>query len=309
MPTLYIVPTPIGNLEDITLRPLRILREVSLIAAEDTRTTRVLLDHYAIATPMTSYHEHNKLAKLDTVLDALATGDVALVSDAGMPGISDPGYELIREALAREIPVVALPGPSAVVTALVASGLPTDRFLFVGFLPRRKKALGAALAALASEPGTLVAYESPNRLAATLQAVLDVLGDRPVAVGRELSKLYEEVRRGPASAVLAHFTENPPRGEITLVIGGAGNAPDDAPWDADEVREALQARLDAGESRSVCRSRRRGTGGLEPARRVQPGPGLTAPEGGASPASRYHRARVWMSIGPSHPCRDLIAVH
>lgn len=250
MPTLYIVPTPIGNLEDITLRALRILREASLIAAEDTRTTRVLLDHYAIATPMTSYHEHNKLAKLDTVLDALATGDVALVSDAGMPGISDPGYELIREALAREIPVVALPGPSAVVTALVASGLPTDRFLFVGFLPRRKKALGAALAALASEPGTLVAYESPNRLAATLQAVLDVLGDRPVAVGRELSKLYEEVRRGPASAVLAHFTENPPRGEITLVIGGAGEAPDDAPWDADEVREALQARLDAGESRT-----------------------------------------------------------
>jgi len=184
------------------------------------------------------------------VLDALTTGDVALVSDAGMPGISDPGYELIREALARQIPVVALPGPSAVVTALVASGLPTDRFLFVGFLPRRKKALGAALAALASEPGTLVAYESPNRLAATLQAVLDVLGDRPVAVGRELSKLYEEVRRGPASAVLAHFTENPPRGEITLVIGGAGNAPDDAPWDADEVREALQARLDAGESRT-----------------------------------------------------------
>ena len=230
MPTLYIVPTPIGNLEDITLRALRILREASLIAAEDTRTTRVLLDHYAIATPMTSYHEHNKLAKLDTVLDALATGDVALVSDAGMPGISDPGCELIREALAREIPVVALPGPSAVVTALVASGLPTDRFLFVGFLPRRKKALGAALAALASEPGTLVAYESPNRLAATLQAVLDVL----------------------ASAMLAHFTETPPRGEITLVIGGAGNAPDDAPWDADEVREALQARLDAGESRSAA---------------------------------------------------------
>ena len=243
MSTLYIVPTPIGNLEDITLRALRILGEASLIAAEDTRTTRVLLDHYAITTPMTSYHEHNKLAKLDSLLDALAGGDVALVSDAGMPGISDPGYELIREALARDVPVVVLPGPSAVVTALVVSGLPTDRFLFVGFLPRRKKALHAALAALASEPGTLVAYESPNRLAATLQAVLDVLGDRPVAVGRELSKLYEEVRRGPASVVLAHFAENPPRGEITLVIAGATDTPRDEPWDADRVRAALQARL------------------------------------------------------------------
>ena len=252
MPTLYIVPTPIGNLEDITLRALRILREASLIAAEDTRTTRVLLDHYAIATPMTSYHEHNKLTKLDVLLDALATGDVALVSDAGMPGISDPGYELIREALARGIPVVALPGPSAVVTALVASGLPTDRFLFVGFLPRRKKALHAALAALANEPGVIIAYESPNRLVATLQAILDVLGDRPVAVGRELTKLYEEVRRGPASEVLAHYAENPPKGEITLVIGGAAHTASDEPWDADDVREALQARLDAGESRSAA---------------------------------------------------------
>jgi 16S rRNA (cytidine1402-2'-O)-methyltransferase len=252
MSTLYIVPTPIGNLEDITLRALRILGEASLIAAEDTRTTRVLLDHYAITTPMTSYHEHNKLAKLDVLLDALAAGDVALVSDAGMPGISDPGYELIREALAREIPVVVLPGPSAVVTALVASGLPTDRFLFVGFLPRRKKALHAALVALAGEPATLIAYESPNRLAATLQAVLDVLGDRPVAVGREMTKLYEEVRRGPASAVLAHFAENSPRGEITLVIGGATDAPGDEPWTEDAVRDALQARLDSGEARSAA---------------------------------------------------------
>ena len=252
MPTLYIVPTPIGNLEDITLRALRVLREVSLIAAEDTRTTRVLLDHYAIATPMTSYHEHNKLTKLDVLLDALATGDVALVSDAGMPGISDPGYELIREALARGIPVVALPGPSAVVTALVASGLPTDRFLFVGFLPRRKKALHAALAALANEPGVIIAYESPNRLVATLQAILDVLGDRPVAVGRELTKLYEEVRRGPASEVLAHYAENPPKGEITLVIGGAAHTASEEPWDEEQVRSALQARLDAGESRSAA---------------------------------------------------------
>ena len=252
MPTLYIVPTPIGNLEDITLRALRVLREVSLIAAEDTRTTRVLLDHYAIATPMTSYHEHNKLTKLDVLLDALATGDVALVSDAGMPGISDPGYELIREALARDIPVVALPGPSAVVTALVASGLPTDRFLFVGFLPRRKKALHAALAALANEPATIIAYESPNRLVATLQAILDVLGDRPVAVGRELTKLYEEVRRGPASEVLAHYAENPPKGEITLVIGGAAHTASEEPWDEEQVRSALQARLDAGESRSAA---------------------------------------------------------
>ncbi len=250
MPTLYLVPTPIGNLEDITLRALRILREVRLIAAEDTRTTRKLLTHYEITTPLTSYHEHNKLTKLDAVLDALDAGDVALVSDAGTPGVSDPGYELVKAALERAITVVPLPGASAAVAALVASGLPTDRFLFVGFLPRKDKALRDTLADLREERATLIAYESPNRLAATLAAVRDVLGDRPVAVARELTKLFEEIRRGPASAVLAHYLESPPKGEITLVIGGAEDeTAADQPWDEDRVRAALQDRLEAGAGR------------------------------------------------------------
>lgn len=252
MPTLYIVPTPLGNLEDITLRALRVLREVRLIAAEDTRTTRKLLAHFDIHTPLTSYHEHNKLAKLDAIFDALAAGDVALVSDAGTPGVSDPGYELIRVALENGIPVVPLPGPSAVITALVASGLPTDRFTFIGFLPRKDKALRGALADLAAEHGTVIAYESPNRLLDTLQAVFEVLGDRPVAVARELTKVYEEVRRGAVSAVLAHYRAHPPKGEIVLLIGGAVELADDQPWDEARVREALRARLDAGEPRNTA---------------------------------------------------------
>jgi 16S rRNA (cytidine1402-2'-O)-methyltransferase len=252
MPTLYIVPTPIGNLEDITLRALRVLREVTLIAAEDTRTTRKLLTRYEISTPLTSYHEHNKLTKLDAIFDALAAGDVALVSDAGTPGISDPGYELIQAALERRITVVPLPGPSAVIAALVASGLPTDRFMFVGFLPRKDKALHQALTDLAGERATLITYESPNRLVATLAAVQAVLGERVVAVARELTKVYEEVQRGPVGEVLAYFAENPPRGEITLVIQGAVESTADQPWDEAQVRAALYERLDAGDSRSAA---------------------------------------------------------
>jgi 16S rRNA (cytidine1402-2'-O)-methyltransferase len=247
--TLYIVPTPIGNLEDITLRALRILREVRLIAAEDTRTTRKLLDRYEITTPLTAYHEHNKLAKLDSIFEALASGDVALVSDAGTPGISDPGFELIREAIARNITVVPLPGPSAVVTALVASGLPTDRYVYLGFLPRKAKALRDALSELATERRTMITYESPNRLIDTLSAIIEVLGDRPVAVARELTKIYEEVRRGPASEVLVHYQEHEPRGEITLVIGGAPDVIDTQPWDESRILEALRLRLEAGEPR------------------------------------------------------------
>jgi 16S rRNA (cytidine1402-2'-O)-methyltransferase len=246
--TLYIVPTPIGNLEDITLRALRILREVSVIAAEDTRTTRKLLDRYEITTPLTAYHEHNKLTKLDTIFDALEKGDVALVSDAGTPGISDPGFELIREAIARQVTVIPLPGPSAVITALVASGLPTDGYVYLGFLPRKAKALREALADLEHERRTLIAYESPNRLTNTLAAIVEVLGDRPVAVARELTKIHEEMRRGAASQVLAHFEANEPRGEITLLIGGAPPQSVEA-WDEDRVRAALESRLAAGEPR------------------------------------------------------------
>jgi len=244
MNTLYVVGTPIGNLEDITLRALRILKSVRLIAAEDTRKTRVLLDRYAIRTPLTSYFEHNKLAKLDTVLGALGEGDVALVSDAGMPGLSDPGYELVRAALARGAPVTVVPGVSAAVSALVVSGLPTDQFVFGGFLPRKGGERRAALEALAGERRTLVFYEAPHRVVETLADMRAVLGERPVCAARELTKLHEETVRGTAGEVLAHFTASEPRGEFTLVVGGAPEA--DSRWDEAAVRARLLALLGDG---------------------------------------------------------------
>jgi 16S rRNA (cytidine1402-2'-O)-methyltransferase len=218
MTALYVVATPIGNLEDISQRALRVLREVRLIAAEDTRKTRKLLSAYAIKTPLTSYHEHNKRAKLDHVLDCLKDTDVALVSEAGMPGMSDPGYELIAAATQRGIPVVPVPGPSAVITALVVSGLPTDRFLYLGFLPRRSAARRQLLESVANEYGTIVILEAPHRLGAALNDLRLVLGDRRIAVCRELTKVHEEVFRGTVSQAVEHFTE--PRGEFTLVVEG-----------------------------------------------------------------------------------------
>ena len=249
MGTLYIVPTPIGNLEDITLRALRVLREVALIAAEDTRTTRVLLQHYQISTPLMSYHEHNKLTRLEAVFDTLAQGDVALVSDAGTPGISDPGYELIQAAILRGVRVEPLPGPNALLPALVASGLPADQFIYLGFLPKKARARAAILESLVAERRTLVLYESPHRLLDTLAAVRDVLGERPVCVARELTKIYEEFVRGSASEVIAHYAAQPPRGEIVLVVGGASDE-DASQWDESRVRAALHDRLNAGESLS-----------------------------------------------------------
>jgi len=218
MPTLYVVATPIGNLDDISLRALRTLREVKLIAAEDTRKTKRLLTTYDIKTPVTSYHEHNKWTKLGYILNRLEGEDVALVSNAGMPGISDPGYELIVAANQRGISVVPIPGPSVVITALVISGLPTDRFSYIGFLPRKVGARRRLLESIADEQGTIVALESPHRLIAALNDILLVLGDRRVAVCRELTKIYEEVFRGTISQAIEHFTE--PRGEFTLVIEG-----------------------------------------------------------------------------------------
>lgn len=218
MPTLYIVATPIGNLEDISLRALRVLREVKLIAAEDTRKTRRLLTTYDIKTPMTSYFEHNKKTKLDHILNRLEEGDIALVSEAGMPGISDPGYELIVAAGQRGISVVAVPGPSAVTTALAVSGLPTDRFTCIGFLPNKANARRRALESVAGETGTIIAFETPHRLLAALDDILLTLGDRRLAVCRELTKLHEEVFRGTVSEAINYFTQ--PRGEFTLVIEG-----------------------------------------------------------------------------------------
>ena len=218
MPTLYIVATPIGNLEDASLRSLKTLREVKLIAAEDTRRTRKLLSAYDIKTPTTSYHQRNKRAKLGYILARLEREDVALVCDAGMPGISDPGYELVVAASERGITVVPIPGPSAVMAALAVSGLPTDRFSYVGFLPRKVGERRRLLESVAGEPGTIVVLETPHRLKAALSDILLVLGDRKIAVCRELTKLYEEVFRGKVSQAGEYFTQ--PRGEFTLVIEG-----------------------------------------------------------------------------------------
>ena len=249
MGTLYIVPTPIGNLEDITLRALRILREVSLIAAEDTRTSRVLTRHFDIDTPMTSYHEHNKQSKLDEIFAVLDEGDVALISDAGTPGISDPGYELIAGAIEGGYAVVPLPGANAITTALVGSGLATDRFLFVGFLPRKSSARREALRELSGRSETVIAYESPHRLGDTLEAIVDVMGaERRLCVGREISKKFEQFYRGSARELREIFAEDSPRGEVTLVIAGAES--DRANWSEGQVLAALKARLTDGESLS-----------------------------------------------------------
>jgi 16S rRNA (cytidine1402-2'-O)-methyltransferase len=244
MGSLYIVGTPIGNLEDITLRALRILRSVALIAAEDTRKTTRLLNRYNIHTPLTSYFEHNKLGKLETILGQLAQGnDVALVSEAGMPGLSDPGYELVRAVLAAGWPVIPLPGACAAITALVVSGLPTDSFLFLGFLPRRPAARRRALEQVRLQSRTLVIYEAPHRLAACLADMEEILGERPIAVARELTKLHEELFRGTLSQARQHFASGA-RGEITLVVGGASGEP--GRWDEAHTRSRLQDLLSQG---------------------------------------------------------------
>ena len=222
MPALYVIATPIGNLEDISLRALRLLREVKLIAAEDTRTTRRLLTAYDIKTPLTSYHEHSKRAKLDYILDYLEKEDLALVSEAGMPGLSDPGYELIVSAIERGISVVPVPGASAVITALVVSGLPTDQFVYVGFLPRRKGQRQRLLNSIAEERRTIVAFETRHRLTEVLNEIEKILGDRRLCVCRELTKVHEEIFRGRVSQAREHFAE--PRGEFSLVIEGKTRA-------------------------------------------------------------------------------------
>ncbi len=236
MPILFVVATPIGNLEDISLRALRILREVKLIAAEDTRRTRQLLNSYGIHTQLTSYNEHNRQVKLAYLLSCLGEKDIALVSEAGMPGMSDPGYELIVAAVEQGIPTVIVPGASIVVTALVASGLPTRQFIYLGFLPRRKGERRQLLASVAAEPRTIIALESPHRLLATLNDVIDTLGDRRLAVCREMTKLYEEVFRGKASQAREHFHQ--PKGEFTLVIEGRVSR--DKPKLTEEVTQQLR---------------------------------------------------------------------
>ena len=245
MGTLYLVATPIGNLEDITRRALEILRAASLIAAEDTRHSGILLKRYEIDTPQTSYHEHNKTEKLAAILEALNAGDVALISDAGTPALNDPGYELVRAALDAGFPVSPVPGASAPIAALVASGLPTDSFLYLGYLPRKSSARRKSLDQVKEFPYTLIFLESPNRLLGALVDLEDVLGNRMLAVARELTKLHEEIFRGTTREAAYHYEDNPPRGEITLVVAGKP-AGQHEPWRKQAVAASIRQHLEAG---------------------------------------------------------------
>ncbi|MGD2206178.1 MAG: 16S rRNA (cytidine(1402)-2'-O)-methyltransferase [Anaerolineae bacterium] len=223
MNTLYIVGTPIGNLEDISPRALRVLRAVSLIASEDPSRTQRLLARYNIETPMMRYtdaYERKKQQRMQAILDALVEGDVALVSEAGMPGLADPGYELITVAQEQGAPVAPVPGPTALSTALSVAGIECDRFIFLGFLPRKQNARRDLLAPLVGGPFALVAYESPHRLLDTLADLAGLFGDRQLVAASELTKLYEKVRRGTPAELLAHFRQHKPRGEFTLVVAG-----------------------------------------------------------------------------------------
>ena len=226
MGTLYLVPTPVGNLEDITFRALKVLKEADLILAEDTRTSGILLKHFEIKNAMLSYHKFNEHQTVDRVVERLKGGEtVAVVSDAGTPGISDPGFLVAREAIKAGIEVITLPGATAFVPALVSSGLPCDKFCFEGFLPQ-KKGRQTRLNALAEEPRTIIFYESPHRIVKTLEQFKEVFGAaRPVSVCREISKIHEESVRGTVEEVLEHFKKNEPRGEFVIVLGGASSQP------------------------------------------------------------------------------------
>jgi 16S rRNA (cytidine1402-2'-O)-methyltransferase len=235
---LYVVSTPIGNLEDMSLRGLRVLREVALIAAEDTRHTRKLLNHFGITTPATSYHAHSAPSRLGELLHALERGDVALVTDAGTPGLSDPGGELVAAAAEAGFDVVAVPGASALLALVASSGMEAARFTYLGFLPRRGKERGELIARAAQTGWPFVIYESPQRLASTLNDLIQAVGDRQVTIGRELTKLHEEVFRGTLSEAAERFGADKPRGEVTIMVGGR-------PANAPAEGAATQADLDA----------------------------------------------------------------
>ena len=245
MGTLYLIATPIGNLEDISARALRLLREVKLVAAEDTRVTGNLFRHFAIHTPLTSYFEHNKLAKLDSILAALDAGDVALVSDAGTPGLNDPGFELVRAALQAGHRISPVPGPASPIAALVASGLPAGSFLFLGYLPRKSSERRKSLERVADLPYTLIFLEAPHRLLESLEDLKMALGDRSIAIARELTKLHEEIWRGLLSQAQVHFRE--PRGEFVLVVSGRQSA-DSREWSAEKLRAHIKMEYGNGKS-------------------------------------------------------------
>lgn len=218
---LYIVPTPIGNLDDMTFRAINVLKKVDLIAAEDTRHTKKLLNHFSIQNELISYHEHNRFERIPLLLDKLKNGgQIALVSDAGMPAISDPGSELVAEAIKNDYPVIVLPGANAALSALVGSGLPTDPFFFYGFLPRKKSDKEKVLSQLKMIEATLIFYESPNRVLQTLQAINEQFGERQVAIARELTKMYEQYIRGSIKNVIDYVKSNPLRGECVMIVEG-----------------------------------------------------------------------------------------
>lgn len=244
MGTLYLVATPIGNLEDITQRALRVLREASLIAAEDTRHSRKLLTHYQIKTPVVSYHEYNKLVRQGEILHTLASGDVALISDAGTPGLSDPGYELVQAAIRAGHVVSPIPGASAPIAAMVASGLPSDSFIFLGYLPRKASGRRRLLQSVLRETRTMIAFEVPHRLRAALADIGNIFGKkRPIAICREMTKIHEEILRGDLYSIEEHFRQVDPQGEFTLVIAGAIEGEH---WDEDKLRVAVLKRLHDG---------------------------------------------------------------
>lgn len=248
---LYIVGTPIGNLEDMTFRAVRVLSGVALIAAEDTRHTGKLLHHYQIKTPQISYHEHNQPQRIPEILQQLQQGKaVALVSDAGMPGISDPGYELVKACRQQNLPVIPIPAATAAITAIAASGLPTDRFVFEGFLPVKGKARRDRLQALQAETRTLIVYEAPHRIEKTLADLAEILGsDRLMVTARELTKRYEEFWSGTINEAIAHYAATPPKGEFTLVIAGA-SAPSYPIASEADIKAALSELIAQGLSRS-----------------------------------------------------------
>ena len=247
MGILYLVATPIGNLEDMSPRAIRILREASLIAAEDTRHTGILLKHFDISTPDTSYFEHNKLTKLDSILAKLQDGDVALVSDAGTPAINDPGYELVKAALASGFDVKPVPGPSAHAAALTVSGLPTDAFLYLGYLSHKASERRKALEQVANLSYTLIFLESPHRIVESLDDILSTLGDRRICIGREMTKMFEEYWRGQVSGALEHFSSQPARGEFTLVVEGRMKEVSEK-WEEEKLLRAIRKELKSGKS-------------------------------------------------------------
>jgi len=247
MGTLYLVATPIGNLEDMSPRAVRILKEAVLIASEDTRHTGKLLKHFEIETPLTSYFEHNKLSKLDFILEKLSVGDVALVSDAGTPAINDPGYELVKAALESHYDVKPIPGSSAPIAALTVSGLPTDSFLYLGYLPHKTSERHKRLEEVKSQPYTLIFLESPYRVVEALEDISSILGDRRICVAREMTKMFEEYWRGTVSGAVEYFKSQPARGEFTLVVEGKTKE-DGRAWTEEELRLAIEQELKSEKS-------------------------------------------------------------